>query len=227
MGPTVLLTHTKKNLKMAKAHVDTGIRKILEFPAVYNLFQEIIGANQHRKKHFQKYFNDTKPEKILDIGCGTGVLLDSLNYGVQYFGIDMQEEYIDYAKQKFSDKKSEFYVSKIGEQELNPDWESSFDAINAHGLLHHLEDEMIHELFNTAKYYLKEGGYLITLDSAYHNDQSFMSKYLVSKDRGQNVKTDKEYLEIASQYFSQIESHIDAKYARIPFSVFVMKLTKS
>lgn len=211
---------------MAKAHVDTGVRKILEFPFVYNLFQEMIGANQHRKKHFHKYFNDPKPLKILDIGCGTGVLLDSLNYEPEYCGIDMQQEYIDYAKQKFSNKKSEFYVSKIGAQELNPDWESSFDAINAHGLLHHLEDESIQELFETANYYLKDGGYLVTLDSTYHEGQSYWSKYLVSKDRGQNVKTDEEYLKLASKYFSQIESHVDAKYARIPFSVFVMKLTK-
>lgn len=206
-------------------HVTTGIRKTLEHPFVYNTFQYLIGGNKHRSNHFKKFLNGLPGQKILDIGCGTAVLLDHLVDGVEYHGCDMQESYISFAKDKFGDKGN-FYVEKVGEV-IRKDWLSYFNIINAHGLLHHLSNEHSEALLKSAYGYLDKGGYLVTVDSVFHEDQSVMSKWLVSKDRGQNIRTPKEYIQLADKYFDKVETFLDTDSLNIPYSIFTMVLHKT
>ena len=206
------------------AHITRGARKVLELPFIYNLFQTLIGANAHRKKHFKKYFDLDSRSKILDIGCGTGALLDSLKDDVHYIGCDMEKKYIDYAKSKFGNR-GDFYMERVGEK-MRSDWYNYFDAINAHGLLHHLNDSDSAILLETGHKYLKPGGFMVTVDSVFHDNQSFLSKWIVSKDRGQNIRNPEQYLYLAKKYFSNIQSFVSDDYALIPFSVFTMVLYK-
>jgi len=209
---------------MSNTHINTGIRKILEYPFVYNLFGTITGGKRRRKNHANKYFNLKSGEKVLDIGCGNGALLNYLCKGVEYHGFDMQKEYIDFAKKKFG-TKGNFYCEPVGKT-FNPNWENYFDAVNADGILHHLNEDDSLKLLQTAYFYLKKGGKLITIDPVYYQNQRKLLKYIISKDRGQNIRTDYEYLELANSTFLNVSSNISNKYFLLPYSYFVMELKK-
>lgn len=206
------------------SHVNTGVRSILEHPKVYNLWQNLIGGNQHRAKHFKKFFQTQKGQKVLDIGCGTAILLKHLEDGIDYYGCDMQESYIEYAQDLYKDK-GRFFCEKVGDV-VREDWEDNFDIVNAHGLLHHLTDEQSEDLLAISARYLKKGGYLVTVDSVYHEGQSKMSKWMVSKDRGQNIRMPDEYLALARKHFGKVEGYLEPDSLYIPFGMYTMKMYK-
>lgn len=206
------------------AHVNTGIRKILELPSLYNFFQSLIGGDKHRREHYSKYFDLPPGSKILDLGCGTASLLRWLPDYIDYTGIDIEEKYIRWNLQNYHRRGSFFLENVIANE--RKEWYSYFDAINAHGLLHHLSDEDCDILLSRAWKYLKPNGYLITVDSAYHDRQHLVSRWLVSRDRGQNVKTANGYLEFAQRIFHNVKGEIISDHLWIPFSVFIMMMVK-
>jgi len=207
-----------------KTHIDKGVRKYLEIPNMYNGFQNLIGSPNHRKEHYTEHFNLPSTYKVLDIGCGTGALMDYLPKGIEYHGFDMEQSYIDFANENYGDRGT-FYCERVGET-IYPKWEGYFDAINANALIHHLTDEDTLFLFEVGHRYLKKGGFLITLDSVFHEKQSKISKWLVSRDRGQNVRTPEQYMALANKYFEKVESKLKTDHLRIPYSVFMMKMYK-
>jgi len=205
-------------------HINTGVRTILENPKIYNLFHNLTGGNQFRSVYFRQYFDLPNGSNVLDFGCGSGVMLSKIKNGIHYHGVDFEESYIDYCRRTYGDRGT-FIHQKVGE-ELRSEWLGYFDAINAHGLLHHLNDDDCTTLLETAIKYLKTGGYLVTFDPTYHDTQSSIQRWFISKDRGQNVKYYKDYLSFASKHFSHIDHKIFDNYTRMPYSAIAMKMTK-
>jgi 2-polyprenyl-3-methyl-5-hydroxy-6-metoxy-1,4-benzoquinol methylase len=205
-------------------HVTSGIRKILELPFVYNTFQTITGGNRDRDKLFQTYFNHESIQKVLDIGCGSGVLLKSLRTGVEYHGCDMEKKYIDYCRKTYGDRGT-FYQEIVGEH-VREEWVDYFDVVNAHGLLHHLTNQDCETLLATGYKYLKPGGFMLTVDTTYYKGMNALSRWLVSKDRGQNIKSPDEFQAMASKFFNKIDGKLIKNSRRFPYPVYVMKMTK-
>ena len=75
----------------------SGIHKIFSYPLIYSLVQIIMSGVSVRSTLVKKIIN--KNAKILDIGCGTGKILESLP-AVDYYGYDISKKYINYAKKK-------------------------------------------------------------------------------------------------------------------------------
>jgi len=206
------------------SHIQSGVRKILEIPWVYNTFANVIGGNKSREKHFQKYLISKDIKSILDIGCGTAVLLKHLDDDVEYHGCDMEQGYLDHCIETYGDKGN-FYLERVGEK-VREEWLGKFDAINAHGLLHHLNNDDGEALLDISKKYLKKGGFLLTMDPVFYEGQASFSKWIVSKDRGQNVRTPKSYDALAYKYFNRIETDLIKKNNNIYYSGYVMKMFK-
>jgi len=203
--------------------IDNGIRKILANPLVYETWMSVLGAKRKRQILCDEYIRPTKGMRIFDIGCGPAEILDHLN-GVNYFGVDLSAAYIEQAKSKHGDK-GDFAVQSADALAASG---KKFDVIMALGLLHHLEDDQCLALFKTAHSLLDEGGRFLTFDGVYTDDQSRAAKYFLSKDRGQNVRTQNGYAGLAKQVFGddKISCEIRSDMTRIPYTHLLMQSFK-
>jgi len=49
---------------------ESGIRAVLQFPLIYNFFQEIVGGNVARRRFLNEVVKAKIGDKIVDVGCG-------------------------------------------------------------------------------------------------------------------------------------------------------------
>jgi len=92
----------------------------------------------------------------------------------------------------------------------------NFDVALAIGILHHLDDAIAEELFETAYDALNEGGMFLALDPVYTQNQSAAAKYIGGKNRGQAVRTDAAYIKLAKKHFRSTQVLTDEQPLRIP-----------
>jgi len=200
------------------SQVITGLRSFLSVPIIYELFQRIMGAKRNRNYIIKKYFEPYDVKTILDIGCGPAEILYHLG-DVDYFGFDISNEYIEYAK-KHHNGKGHFYAKYLTEDDL--EWLPKFDLVLMYGVLHHLDDDVVENIISLAYKSLKPEGRLLTIDAAYDQDQNFIAKYLVSKDRGRNVRTKDKYESFINKIF--INNDVSIKHYRwIPYTHCIME----
>ncbi len=180
------------------------MRSLLDSAYLFNLLEKIAGVGLVRKRVVKEFVAPFDGASVLDIGCGTGVILDYLPNNIDYVGFDISYKYIKYAKNKYK-KQGEFYCASITDN-INSLSESSFDFVISFGVIHHLSDEDAIILIKKAKNYLKEGGVFITIDPVYVDNQSTFSKLLIDNDRGEYVRGIDGYMSLFSDIFSKTKS---------------------
>jgi SAM-dependent methyltransferase len=204
------------------SEIHTGWRSILARPEVYRWAREVLGLNRWLDKYVMEYVKPQPGEKILDIGCGTGEIVRYLA-GCEYLGIDRHQPYITYAQQTFG-SAGRFICADVADH--IDAFDSRFDVILANGLLHHLDDDLAHRLFELGHRALAENGRLITVDPCYFVDQSRITRFIVSRDRGQNVRWREQYVELARPTFQNVAGKLWHGYLPIPFSVSIVECRK-
>ncbi len=200
----------------------TDILSILAFPAIYRLFSKIVGGDA-RSLYVREYIKPRNGDKVLDIGCGTADILSYLPR-VEYVGLDMSQAYINSAKKRFGNK-GKFFTKKINKDVNNELSSFDFDIVLATGVLHHLNNGEAIQLFELARSALKVGGRLITLDGCYIKGQSWLARFILSKDRGKYVRTRDQYLGLARKSFTHIKVFIHHDLIRIPYTHIIMECT--
>ncbi len=205
------------------SEVRSGIRHLLASPWPYDLFQHLVGAYRWRRRVVEELLLPSlaSDSTVVDIGCGTGEILQYLPEETAYVGFDRNPDYIAEASRRFRGRKAVFRC-----EELTPDYrprDELADHALAFGLLHHLEDGSAKALFSAARRVLKPGGSLITLDPVYTSEQSRSARYVVSKDRGTEVRTEFAYRELAQSSFQRVEVFMDLSPLRIPYTGIVMR----
>ncbi|MBM0740835.1 class I SAM-dependent methyltransferase [Phormidium sp. CLA17] len=203
--------------------VNQGIRSVLSIPTAYRLFGQLIGGASGRKRFVKDHIRPRQGDRILDIGCGPGVLVPYLP-AVDYVGFDASEEYIQAAQEQYGDRAT-FYCKQVSTQAITE--HSQFDLVLAVGVLHHLDDIEALQLCRLAQAALKPGGRLITFDGCYLTGQSPIAHYLLTRDRGQNVRDQDGYTKIVSQVFSKdVVVSIRHDLLRIPYTHIILECTK-
>ncbi len=197
----------------------TDIRNILAFPSAYSLFARLIGGTA-RSTYVNEYIRPSEHSRILDIGCGPGDILEYLPTSVEYLGFDINEKYIEAAKNRFGERGI-FLRRKLNKQAIGEF--SKFDIVLATGVLHHLEDEEAVYLFQVARSAMKPTGRLVTLDGCFVAGQSPIAKYLVARDRGSHVRTEAQYTALASEVFPSIKTSIRHDLMRVPYTHIIME----
>lgn len=206
-------------------HVNINIRRILEFSLGYEIFKLLVGSKTFEKRVVKNFIQPFIGARLLDIGCGTATILDYLPTNIEYVGIDMNPRYIKFAENRRKDNAI-FYCGQVDDmvkKELNF---GQFNIVLAKGILHHLSDNEANNLFKSAYQHLKNTGYLITVDPVYVKNQSAIARYIMSKDRGQNIRTSEEYLDLANTLFPSIETYILTNAIRLPYTHIIMRASK-
>ena len=193
-----------------------NIYSLLSNTFVYSFVQMIMSSTAFQKKIVKKYITKERVN-VLDIGCGPAEILDSLP-NVYYYGYDVNHTYINYAKKKYG-SRGKFYCKKFTKSEIKK--LPKFDHVLLLNILHHLGDEEIKNLMQLLKKVLKKGGNIISQDPILIKKQNLLAKFIINKDRGNNVRSKSGYIKIITKYFKKINSKIyHQKF--IPYTYFVM-----
>jgi len=202
---------------------DSGLQRWLKLPFLYNLLQDAVGANALRRKVIQTHVRAKAGYKVVDIGCGPSRILRWLP-DVQYLGLDINPDYISSARRTHGNKGT-FVVGDT--KSLRDDLRfKDADIVMALGLLHHLDDEDAAHCIRFAYDALKEGGRFVCLDGCWIPNQDTFSRYVMSHDRGQNVRTEQQYRELAAKVFTNLDAWVDKKPMRIPYVTVVLECEK-
>ena len=196
------------------AEVSNGIYSALSISAVYELFSTLVGAGRGRRLLVQDHIRPVAGNRILDIGCGPADIIDYLPE-VNYTGIDYNQNYIEKAR-KLRSRRGVFHVGNIYDLDALAD--KSFDPILGIGVLHHLENEQAGQLFQFSAQHLVPGGRMITVDPCYEDGQSPIARFIISRDRGQHVRTRGDYCALATALFTSVQSEIRHDLINIPFT---------
>ena len=196
-----------------------GLYSLLTLPSVYRLFRTIVRRNGSRI-YISEYVRPVPGEKVLDIGCGPGDILEDLP-AVDYLGFDINPKYVEAAKKRFG-RRGRFFSGDVGLTAIDQE-AASFDLVLATGVLHHLNDNDAVSLFNLARRALKPGARLITYDGCFVAGQPKLARFVVSRDRGQYVRESAEYAKLAAQVFPQVRSFIRHDLLRIPYTHVILQ----
>jgi len=198
-----------------------GIYKILSIPKVYSFIQWLF-YHLPTYSYFHELIGVTEGKKILDVGCGPGD--NVLKFpNSEYVGIDISQEYIDNANNRFG-KLGRFYCVSVDEIEKTNI--IKIDIVIIKAVLHHLSDEQISGMLKKLKNIMNPGGALITLDCTFCPKQNPISRMLVSLDRGLFVREVDHYRAVLRKSFlKEIESkRIYQKFP--PYDRLLMKFQK-
>ena len=204
------------------AQIISGIRSVLSIPIVYSSFQTLLGAHAVRQALVDTAVRPAPGLRVLDVGCGPAEILDYMP-GVLYWGFDISAPYIAQARGHHG-TRGQFFCKLLTASDLAE--LPGFDIVLAIGLLHHLDDDVAEELLGLAHRALKPGGRMVTLDPCIHPGQNPIARWLISRDRGQNVRTQPEYAQLASRVFPQVRADIRHK-SGIPYTHCIMECTRT
>ena len=199
------------------SQITTGIRLIFSNPFIFQITQNLLSTKKEKKYFSDRYLRVEAGERVLDLGCGTGRVLDLLP-DVDYHGYDISSRYIDYARQKYANRGT-FSDKILTVDDLES--LSQFDIAIISGVLHHLSNDEIKYALGVAHTALKPGGRLIIREPCYIQNQNIIAKFLISRDRGMNVMDAAGYRGFVELFFDKFEMvHHHKKWIPYTYCIF-------
>lgn len=204
----------------APSQKTTGWRAVFSLAPVYRFAQKAIGADKVRAVLADEFIRASAADRIVDLGCGTADILDYLPE-CDYVGVDSSQRYIDDARAHFGDRGT--FVTSAAER---------FDGVApdrtialALGVLHHLDDEAASEMLQVASQTLEPGGRFVSFDPTLVEGQHPIAKLLVSRDRGQHVRTPEAQTELVRRWFPAADIVVRHDLLRPPYSHVIVSAT--
>lgn len=167
------------------------------------------------KRTLKKELIVKKNEKILDAGCGTGILSTFFPNAI-YTGIDLDKKLISFAKEKY---KKNFLVMSIDQLKFPI---NTFDKIIIVGVIHHLNDKVTKQAFDEIKKVLKVGGKILVIEAIPPIlKYNLIGQLLRHHDEGDFVRTLDEYEKLFKSKFDVIKKY-EQKGGLFDYGIFVL-----
>ena len=197
------------------------IYNFINNPLIYKIIQCIMSGTSFRNNIIKK--NITKSNlKILDIGCGPAQILKHIPQ-CDYYGYDIDQRSIQYAKKKYYQKNYRFYCKKFNKTEVKK--LPKFDYVIFFGILHHLSNKEADKMLTLCKQIMKKNSILLTEDPILVEKQNPIAKFLIKKDRGTNVRKKKEYINLLKKHFKKVKNKVTHQFF-IPYTWFTTICSK-
>jgi SAM-dependent methyltransferase len=200
------------------AERNAGLRAALSRPLVYVLLQRLVGAGRSHPRFLNDHVRARPGDRVLDLGCGPGELVELLP-AVDYVGIDRDDAYIEAARRRHP-KGGMFICSDVVDAEIGP---QTFDVALVMGLVHHLDDDAATALFRVAADALRPDGRLVVIEPAFVKGQSRVARWLVRRDRGDNVRTPDQYRRLATTAFRSVSQSVHHDFLRVPYTHTILE----
>ncbi len=148
-------------------------------------------------------------KKILDLGCGDGVLADVLlrvDGGVRATLVDGADEMLKKARERFSGNENVEYICASFQEVVAGDLLSAdFDLAVSSLAIHHLEPEQKEALFRYVFSCLNSGGYFVNIDVVKGPTDELEDWYMEvwkewTEERKRAGKTDQDFSDIIRRY---------------------------
>lgn len=193
------------------------IIRLSENSEIFNVLRKILEINFIvQKKLIKKQFGNLEGKKILDIGCGTGEFADQFEKAY-YYGIDIFPEYIEHAKKT---NKGKFAVMDATDLRFS---DQEFDAVLIMAILHHLDDETTRKVLAEARRVTKPGGRILIMEDAkIKSFLNFITKPIQALDKGDFIRTAKEYQSLIAPYF-EIDKQGEFRSGAITYAYFLLR----
>ncbi len=198
------------------------IRKILGFAFMYDLFGKIIGSPGTKKKFdfIRDYVGNATGLRILDLGCGTCNILRHIQGEEKYVGIDMNEHYIEVAKQEFAERTTaSFYCMDLNA--FAEQCETEFDLVVMSGVMHHITDAEVDAAMESIKMILSKEGRFVSQDGVYTDGMNPIARLLLDWDRGKYVRHERDWLRLMKKHWGEVHYEIRTDTLRLPYSLIV------
>ena len=122
-------------------------------------FKPLHQINPLRRQFIIQHMGSVFDKKIIDVGCGGGILAESLaKLGAQVTGIDMGEEPLNVAKLHALEAQVKVDYQKITAEEMALENSESFDAVTCMEMLEHVPDPS--SIVKACAQMVKPGGFV-------------------------------------------------------------------
>lgn len=115
-------------------------------PVIYNALQRFVQGDFERQGSVIKALHLPKGSRVLELGCGTGLLARFFDPDV-YVGIDSDPTRIAAAREAFPEHT--FIVGDASQ--MDGAMLAEFDMAMCHGLIHHVDDEGVERIKQTCR----------------------------------------------------------------------------
>ena len=193
----------------------SGIRDILSFPKVYQLWQAPFA--QRKMAPILKHNDLSNIQRVLDVGCGPGTNARFFKKR-DYLGLDINPRYIENASRRFSKNHGascEFRVQDVCQ--YHPEESERADFVLLNSFLHHIDDENTNQILDRLHDVLSEDGYIHILDLVLP-DSIGLPRFLARMDRGDYPRPVEHWNTLFSNHFTPVLFEpFDLKRIGIPF----------
>ena len=218
---------------MSNTENNSGWRAVLTHGVIYKLVQFVFSEKKSKALILDDFVIPAGQDcSLLDMGCGPGNLRKFLPDTIDYTGFDLSADYIELAKNKYRDSaaQSRFLCGSAAEfmdSDLISD--NTIDVVVIHGVLHHVPDTVVEEMFSLARKKLKVGGRMVVLEPVWFENQSPLRRWVMQRDRGNNIKVDHQWVKLftrLSEDWAEIDTKIEQNLIRF-YDLIVLSLTKT
>lgn len=176
------------------------ILSVFDFPTFFNLLQRLIADQRHVKKFVKSALSKLQPHSILDIGFGTGNLMEVIPKTSRYLGIDNNPRYFSFTKKRFRAPGRQFLLQDASDIDFYK--RKEFDVVMLISILHHLSDEQLSKILPAIRQITAKA---VIITDILPNPPGALPKLLVKLDRGRFIRSRQLKLTLLKRYFKIVE----------------------
>ena len=172
------------------------MERILEHPAVYAASQALF--IEEKFAVIQRHLQHQRIRRILDVGCGPGI--NAPLFGdAEYVGIDLNERYLEVARQRY---RGRFIQADVRTADLAG--LGTFDTVLVNSLLHHLPDEGVRTLLRQLRALLEPTGTIHMLELMWPDRGSVVGLVGAAIDRGRYARRIDAWRQLFEEHFETL-----------------------